>query len=228
MMRLKKVSTKILIVEDEIDIREGISEYLSEVGYDVMVAEDGQEGIDLFKSNEFDLVLLDIMLPKINGFGVLSQIREISDVPVMMLTAMTDDYSQIMSFNEKADDYITKPFSVVVLHKRIEALQRRIQGRQQNNKWIYKDVEVDFLGFCAKKDNNPVDLKPKEIKLLELLIKHKNQVLTRNQMLDSLWEIDEAPADRVIDVYIKNIRKKLGIDCIITVKGIGYKFEEKL
>ena len=215
------------IVEDEIDIREGISEYLSEVGYDVMVAEDGQEGIDLFKSNEFDLVLLDIMLPKINGFGVLSQIREISDVPVMMLTAMTDDYSQIMSFNEKADDYITKPFSVVVLHKRIEALQRRIQGRQQNNKWIYKDVEVDFLGFCAKKDNNPVDLKPKEIKLLELLIKHKNQVLTRNQMLDSLWEIDEAPADRVIDVYIKNLRKKLDLDCITTVKGIGYKFEDK-
>ena len=227
MMRLKKVSTKILIVEDEIDIREGISDYLSEVGYDVMVAEDGQEGIDLFKSNEFDLVLLDIMLPKINGFGVLSQIREISDVPVMMLTAMTDDYSQIMSFNEKADDYITKPFSVVVLHKRIEALQRRIQGRQQNNKWIYKDVEVDFLGFCAKKDNNPVDLKPKEIKLLELLIKHKNQVLTRNQMLDSLWEIDEAPADRVIDVYIKNLRKKLDLDCITTVKGIGYKFEDK-
>ncbi|MDU2163326.1 MAG: response regulator transcription factor [Intestinibacter bartlettii] len=227
MMRLKKVSTKILIVEDEIDIREGISEYLSEVGYDVMVAEDGQEGIDLFKLNEFDLVLLDIMLPKINGFGVLSQIREISDVPVMMLTAMTDDYSQIMSFNEKADDYITKPFSVVVLHKRIEALQRRIQGRQQNNKWIYKDVEVDFLGFCAKKDNNPVDLKPKEIKLLELLIKHKNQVLTRNQMLDSLWEIDEAPADRVIDVYIKNLRKKLDLDCITTVKGIGYKFEDK-
>ena len=221
------MSTKILIVEDEIDIREGISEYLSEVGYDVMVAEDGQEGIDLFKSNEFDLVLLDIMLPKINGLGVLSQIREISDVPVMMLTAMTDDYSQIMSFNEKADDYITKPFSVVVLHKRIEALQRRIQGRQQNNKWIYKDVEVDFLGFCAKKDNNPVDLKPKEIKLLELLIKHKNQVLTRNQMLDSLWEIDEAPADRVIDVYIKNLRKKLDLDCITTVKGIGYKFEDK-
>ena len=221
------MSTKILIVEDEIDIREGISEYLSEVGYDVMVAEDGQEGIDLFKSNEFDLVLLDIMLPKINGFGVLSQIREISDVPVMMLTAMTDDYSQIMSFNEKADDYITKPFSVVVLHKRIEALQRRIQGRQQNNKWIYKDVEVDFLGFCAKKDNNPVDLKPKEIKLLELLIKHKNQVLTRNQMLESLWEIDQAPADRVIDVYIKNLRIKLDLDCISSVKGIVYKFEDK-
>ena len=241
MMRLKKVSTKILIVEDEKPISDLIRLNLMKAGYSCTCGFDGMEAADILEERNFDLIILDvmlpklngfelmeyIMLPKINGFGVLSQIREISDVPVMMLTAMTDDYSQIMSFNEKADDYITKPFSVVVLHKRIEALQRRIQGRQQNNKWIYKDVEVDFLGFCAKKDNNPVDLKPKEIKLLELLIKHKNQVLTRNQMLDSLWEIDEAPADRVIDVYIKNLRKKLDLDCITTVKGIGYKFEDK-
>ena len=203
------MSINILIIEDEVDIREGISEYLSEVGYEVKVASDGQEGIDLFRQNKFDLVLLDIMLPKINGFGVLSQIRETSNVPVIMLTAMNDDYSQIMSFNEKADDYITKPFSVVILHKRIEALLRRIQGKENTNKWLYKDVEVDF-------------------KLLELLLKYKNQVLTRSQMLDNLWDVEETPFDRVIDVYIKNIRKKLGIDCIITVKGIGYKFEEKL
>ena len=202
--------------------------YLSEVGYEVKVASDGQEGMDLFRQNKFDLVLLDIMLPKINGFGVLSQIRETSNVPVIMLTAMNDDYSQIMSFNEKADDYITKPFSVVILHKRIEALLRRIQGKENTNKWLYKDVEVDFLGFSAKKQGKTVDLKPKEIKLLELLLKYKNQVLTRSQMLDNLWDVEETPFDRVIDVYIKNIRKKLGIDCIITVKGIGYKFEEKL
>ena len=202
--------------------------YLSEVGYEVKVASDGQEGIDLFRQNKFDLVLLDIMLPKINGFGVLSQIRETSNVPVIMLTAMNDDYSQIMSFNEKADDYITKPFSVVILHKRIEALLRRIPGKENTNKWLYKDVEVDFLGFSAKKQGKTVDLKPKEIKLLELLLKYKNQVLTRSQMLDNLWDVEETPLDRVIDVYIKNIRKKLGIDCIITVKGIGYKFEEKL
>ena len=218
----------ILIIEDEVDIREGISEYLSEVGYEVKVASDGQEGIDLFRQNKFDLVLLDIMLPKINGFGVLSQIRETSNVPVIMLTAMNDDYSQIMSFNEKADDYITKPFSVVILHKRIEALLRRIPGKENTNKWLYKDVEVDFLGFSAKKQGKTVDLKPKEIKLLELLLKYKNQVLTRSQMLDNLCDVEETPIDRVIDVYIKNIRKKLGIDCIITVKGIGYKFEEKL
>lgn len=222
------MSINILIIEDEVDIREGISEYLSEVGYEVKVASDGQEGIDLFRQNKFDLVLLDIMLPKINGFGVLSQIRETSNVPVIMLTAMNDDYSQIMSFNEKADDYITKPFSVVILHIRIEALLRRIQGKENKNKWLYKDVEVDFLGFSAKKQGKTVDLKPKEIKLLELLLKYKNQVLTRSQMLDNLWDVEETPLDRVIDVYIKNIRKKLGIDCIITVKGIGYKFEEKL
>lgn len=227
MMRLVKVSTKILIIEDEIDIREGISEFLSEVGYEVTQAGDGQEGIDLFKEDKFDLVLLDIMLPKINGFGVLNQIREIGNTPVIMLTAMNDDYSQIMSFNSEADDYITKPFSVIILQKRIEALLRRCQKTENTNKWIYKDIEVDFLGFSAKKNGEFVDLKPKEIKLLELLIKHKKQVLTRTQMLDNLWDIDEAPNDRVIDVYIKNLRKKLELDCIVTVKGIGYKFEER-
>ena len=221
------MSTKILIIEDEIDIREGISEFLSEVGYEITQAGDGQEGIDLFKEGKFDLVLLDIMLPKINGFGVLNQIREIGNTPVIMLTAMNDDYSQIMSFNSEADDYITKPFSVIILQKRIEALLRRSQKTENTNKWIYKDIEVDFLGFSAKKNGEFVDLKPKEIKLLELLIKHKKQVLTRTQMLDNLWDIDEAPNDRVIDVYIKNLRKKLELDCIVTVKGIGYKFEER-
>lgn len=215
----------ILIVEDEEAIREGISEYLSEVGYNVEVAEDGQVGIDLFNEKAFDLVVLDIMLPKLNGFVVLNKIREVSNVPVIMLTAMSDDYTQIMSFDEKADDYITKPFSVVILHKRIESLLRRLEEKSDVNKWTYKDIEVDFLGFLAKKNGELVDLKPKEIQLLNLLIKNKNKVLTRNQMLDSIWDINDAPNDRVIDVYIKNLRKKLCLDCIVTIKGIGYKFE---
>ncbi|GAA0864830.1 response regulator transcription factor [Paraclostridium tenue] len=219
------MKTNILIIEDEEAIREGISEYLSEVGYSVMVAEDGQDGINLFNEKKFDLVVLDIMLPKLNGFVVLNKIREVSNVPVIMLTAMSDDYTQIMSFDEKADDYITKPFSVVILHRRIEALLRRIDDEKVINKWVYKDIEVDFLGFSAKKNDEVVDLKPKEIQLLDLFIKNKNKVLTRKQILDILWDIGEAPNDRVIDVYIKNIRKKLLLDCIITVKGIGYKFE---
>ena len=217
----------ILIVEDEKEIREGVSEYLAEVGYSVISAEDGMQAIELFKNNKIDLVILDIMLPKANGFVVLNKIRQESNVPVIMLTAMSDDYTQIMSFDEEADDYITKPFSIIVLHKRIEALLRRGVKVSENKKWCYGDIEIDFEGYSARKNGENIDLKPKEIKLIELLLKYEGKVLTRAQILDNLWSIEEAPNDRVIDVYIKNIRKKLLLDCIVTVKGIGYKFEEQ-
>ena len=217
----------ILIVEDEKEIREGVSEYLAEVGYRVISAEDGMQAIELFKNNKIDLVILDIMLPKVNGFVVLNKIRQESNVPVIMLTAMSDDYTQIMSFDEEADDYITKPFSIIVLHKRIEALLRRGVKVSENKKWCYGDIEIDFEGYSARKNGENIDLKPKEIKLIELLLKYEGKVLTRAQILDNLWRIEEAPNDRVIDVYIKNIRKKLLLDCIVTVKGIGYKFEEQ-
>ena len=217
----------ILIVEDEKEIREGVSEYLSEVGYNVISAEDGMQAIELFKNSKIDLVILDIMLPKANGFVVLNKIRQESNVPVIMLTAMSDDYTQIMSFDEKADDYITKPFSIIVLHKRIEALLRRGVKVSENKKWCYGDIEINFEGYSARKNGENIDLKPKEIKLIELLLKYEGKVLTRAQILDNLWNIEESPNDRVIDVYIKNIRKKLLLDCIVTVKGIGYKFEEQ-
>lgn len=217
----------ILIVEDEKEIREGVSEYLSEVGYNVISAEDGMQAIELFKNSKIDLVILDIMLPKANGFVVLNKIRQESNVPVIMLTAMSDDYTQIMSFDEKADDYITKPFSIIVLHKRIEALLRRGVKVSENKKWFYGDIEIDFEGYSARKNGENIDLKPKEIKLIELLLKYEGKVLTRAQILDNLWNIEESPNDRVIDVYIKNIRKKLLLDCIVTVKGVGYKFEEQ-
>ena len=217
----------ILIVEDEKEIREGVSEYLSEVGYNVISAEDGMQAIELFKNSKIDLVILDIMLPKANGFVVLNKIRQESNVPVIMLTAMSDDYTQIMSFDEKADDYITKPFSIIVFHKRIEALLRRGVKVSENKKWFYGDIEIDFEGYSARKNGENIDLKPKEIKLIELLLKYEGKVLTRAQILDNLWNIEESPNDRVIDVYIKNIRKKLLLDCIVTVKGIGYKFEEQ-
>ena len=217
----------ILIVEDEKEIREGVSEYLSEVGYNVISAEDGMQAIELFKNSKIDLVILDIMLPKANGFVVLNKIRQESNVPVIMLTAMSDDYTQIMSFDEKADDYITKPFSIIVLYKRIEALLRRGVKVSENKKWFYGDIEIDFEGYSARKNGENIDLKPKEIKLIELLLKYEGKVLTRAQILDNLWNIEESPNDRVIDVYIKNIRKKLLLDCIVTVKGIGYKFEEQ-
>lgn len=217
---------RILLVEDEETTREGIEEYLTVKGYDVVAARDGEEAISTFKKMEYDLVILDIMLPKSDGFTVLHAIRECSQTSVLMLTAMDDEYTQIMSFEEQADDYMSKPFSLAVLEKRIEALLRRNKPDYNKELWTYVDTQVDFSGFSATYKEVAIDVKPKEIKLLHLLILHEGQVLSREQILDRLWDHDEAPLDRVIDVYIKNLRKKLHLDCIKTVKGVGYKYEE--
>lgn len=218
---------RILLVEDEEDTREAVSEFLSEAGFQVTVAKDGEIAMELLRNNLYDMVVLDIMLPKVNGFVVLNWLRKRSQIPVLMLTAMHDEYTQLMSFDEQADDYITKPFSLRLLQKRMEALFRRVRPQNSTDIWQYQDIEVDFNGFQASIKKEPVDLKPKEILLLKLLLEHPNQVLTRDQILDCLWK-DEAPMDRVIDVYIKKLRKKLHLDCIVTVKGIGYKYEDRL
>ena len=218
---------RILLVEDEEDTREAVSEFLSEAGYHVDTARDGEIAMKLLRNNIYDMVVLDIMLPKVNGFVVLNWLRKRSQIPVLMLTAMHDEYTQLMSFDEQADDYIIKPFSLRLLQKRMEALFRRSRAQTSINLCQYQDIEVDFNGFCAYVRKEPVDLKPKEILLLKLLLEHANQVLTRDQILDYLWK-EEAPMDRVVDVYIKNLRKKLQLDCIVTIKGIGYKFEERL
>lgn len=219
---------KILLVEDEEITREGIDEFLTVKGYDVVAAQDGEEAIKVFESMGFDLVILDIMLPKADGFTVLHTIRESSQTSVLMLTAMDDEYTQIMSFDEQADDYMSKPFSLAVLEKRIEALLRRSKPDYNRELWMYEDTKVDFSGFSATYRGATVDVKPKEIKLLYLLVEHTGQVLSREQILDRLWDQDETPLDRVIDVYIKNLRKKLHLDCIKTVKGVGYKYEESI
>ncbi len=218
---------KILLVEDEEVTREGITEFLTVKGYNVVAVGDGEEAINVFERTvDFDLVILDIMLPKVDGFEVLHTIRKNSQTSVLMLTAMEDEYTQIMSFDEQADDYVSKPFSLVILEKRIEALLRRSKRNHTGDVWIYKDTKVDFSAYSATYQDVKVDIKPKEIKLLQLLIEHTGQVLSREQILDRMWESEEAPFDRVIDVYIKNLRKKLYLDCIKTVKGVGYKYEE--
>ena len=216
----------ILFVEDDEMTRDGVETFLTVKGYDVTTAEDGELAVEAFHRQNFDLVILDIMLPKMNGFDVLKDIRARSKTPVLMLTAMDDESTQIMSFEEEADDYISKPFSLMILEKRIEALLRRTETKTSPMIWIHKQATVDFSGFTATLNNEPTDIKPKEVKLLQLLIEHPGQVLSREQILDRLWEKEEAPYDRVIDVYIKNLRKKLQLDCIKTVKGIGYKYED--
>ena len=223
---------KILLVEDEKLAREGVRDFLISRGYLVTEAVDGEEAVKKFCESEqsvFDLVILDVMLPKMNGILVLKEIRKRSKVPVLMLTALSDEGTQLASFDNLADDYLCKPFSLLILEKRIEALLRRALENPQKeevSKWAREGVLVDFLEYKGYLNGVDVDLKPKEVELLKLLIENPKVTLRREQILEELWK-DELPYDRVIDVYIKNLRKKLQIDCIKTVKGVGYCYAEK-
>ena len=223
---------KILLVEDEKLAREGVRDFLISRGYLVTEAVDGEEAVKKFYESEqsvFDLVILDVMLPKMNGILVLKEIRKRSKIPVLMLTALSDEGTQLASFDNLADDYICKPFSLLILEKRIEALLRRALENPQKegvSKWVREGVLVDFLEYKGYLNGVDVDLKPKEVELLKFLIENPKVTLRREQILEELWK-DELPYDRVIDVYIKNLRKKLQIDCIKTVKGVGYCYVEK-
>ena len=223
---------KILLVEDEKIVREGVRDFLNSRGYLVTEAVDGEGAVKKFCESEqsvFDLVILDVMLPKMNGILVLKEIRKRSKVPVLMLTALSDEGTQLASFDSLADDYLCKPFSLLILEKRIEALMRRTLENAQKeevSKWTREGVMVDFLEYKGYLNGVDVDLKPKEVELLKLLIENPKVTLRREQILEELWK-DELPYDRVIDVYIKNLRKKLQIDCIKTVKGVGYCYVEK-
>ncbi len=218
---------KLLVVEDDRDTSEGVCEYFREAGYKVTPAYDGEEALLLSKGDSYDLVLLDIMLPKLTGLAVLHELRKTSNVPVIMLTAIGDEYTQIASFNGMADDYVTKPFSIVLLEKRVEALLRRGKPGDVSYIWRHKDITVDFNGYTAEGADGPIDITPREIMLLRLLVEHKGQVLSRERILDELWGEDRPVFDRTVDSHIKNLRKKLNIDCINTVTGVGYKLEDE-
>ena len=183
----------------------------------------GEEALE--KITQADVIILDIMLPGMSGIEVLHQIRQNSDVPVLMLTALHDEPTQIASFDELADDYMSKPFSLVILEKRIRALLRRQQSVKKTL-WQRGLASVDFMAYQGFYNGADAHLKPKEVQLLKLLVDNPNMVWSRQAIIDKLWRDDEVPFDRVIDVYIKNLRKKLHLDCIITVKGVGYRYEE--
>lgn len=215
----------LLIVEDDKKTNEAICEYLKSAGHKTFHAYDGAEALNIFHEENIDLIVLDIMLPKISGLAVLHEIRKSNRVPVLMLTAIEDEYTQIMSFDGEADDYMTKPFSMILLGRRVTALLRRSGQRIMPNIMHFGKTIVDFSGYTAQNENGKIDITPKEIDLLRLLVEHKGLVLTRSQILDDLWGNDYPIIDRTIDTYIKNLRKKLELDCIVTVKGIGYKYE---
>jgi len=216
---------RLLIVEDDRKTNEAVCEYLRSAEHEAVSVYDGQQALTALKHEQFDLVVLDIMLPKITGISVLHEIRKNSNMPVLMLTAVEDEYTQVISFDEQADDYMTKPFSMVLLGKRITALLRRAGKSSSPSVMNFGDVTVNFAGYTANDENGKIEITPKEIELLRLLVEHSGLVLTRSQILDDLWGYDYPIIDRTIDTYIKNLRKKLRLDCIVTVKGIGYKYE---
>jgi len=217
------MTVTILLVEDEPTLRTGTEQFLCQRGFTVLAAASGEEALEQFA--EADAIVLDIMLPGMSGIEVLHQIRQASDVPVLMLTALHDETTQIASFDELADDYMSKPFSLVILEKRIKALLRRRQSVKKTL-WRRGLASVDFAAYQGFYDGTDAHLKPKEVQLLKLLVDNPRMVWSRQAIIDKLWHGDEVPFDRVIDVYIKNLRKKLHLDCIITVKGVGYRYEE--
>lgn len=220
---------KILIVEDDTDIIELLQNFLEEVNYEVVTAEDGVAAISLFNSDVFDLVLLDIMLPKIDGFAVCEIIRQKSKVPIIMLTALSGEEEQIKGLDLQVDDYITKPFSMPILIRKIAAVLRRSgKSTQDEHQSIsYKNLTLDLDSYNACVDGVTYELTQREFELLRELLTNQSRVLTRQSLLNRLWRYDFYGDERVVDTHIKNLRKKLGIDFIQTIRGVGYKIDKE-
>ena len=207
-------------------IREGVVEFLREFKYEMVEAGDGLEALKKF-NHEINLVILDIKLPSMSGLEVLRKIREKSRVPVLMMTAFSDEESQIMAFSNLADGFMEKPFSLPVLKARVEALLKKTLG-EDLREFSYKETKIDFVSFRAEVAGQAVEVKPKELEILKYLFLNEGRVLKREQIIENVWkESEEIPFDRVIDVYIKELRKKLKLDCIYTVRGVGYKLERE-
>ncbi len=220
---------KILIVEDHPDIQELLSNFLHEAGYKTVCADDGAKALALFSEEEFDLILLDIMLPRIDGFTVCELIRRQSQVPIIMLTALSGEAEQIRGLDLKVDDYITKPFSMPVLVRKIAAVLRRIHPSDNCAAQIlsHKNLTLDPDSRIVTVNGQPFDLTQREFDILYELLLHKGRVLTRQNLLNQLWQYDFYGEERVIDTHIKNLRKKLAIDFIRTIRGVGYKIDKE-
>ena len=213
----------ILIVEDEPDIQELLRAYLEDAGYQTSVAGDGVAALALFSEQTVDLVLLDLMLPKIDGFGVCELIRRQSQVPILMLTALDGEEQQLRGFGLDIDDYVTKPFSMPVLLEKIRVILRRSGGGEEDGVLRYRDLTVDLDAREVLLDGKPLDLTAREFELLRTFLAAPGRVFTREMLLAKLWGYDFFGDERVVDSHIKNLRRKLGRDYIETVRGVGYR-----
>lgn len=216
----------ILIIEDEKAIQSVLYELLVDAGYEVSLAGDGLEGLMLFRAKSFSLILLDIMMPKIDGYAVCELIRKESEIPIIMLTAMDEETAQIKAFELRVDDYITKPFSLKLVLMRIEAVLRRARGKAEDQKILSANgIELNTESRAVYRNGSPVSLTQLEFELLQTFLNHKNQVLTRDNLISQVWGYDFEGDEKTVNIHIMNLRRKLGVDCIRTIRGVGYKFE---
>ena len=219
---------KLLVVDDEPKIREVIREYAEFNGYEVTEAADGMSAVGLCKLNEYDLVILDIMMPKLDGFSACKEIKKIQDVPIIMLSARGEEYDKLFGFEIGIDDYVVKPFSPKEVMARVNAIVKRNQGAKQAPETVkFGGLEINFTSRDVYIDGVKANLTPKEYDLLFYLVRNKNIALTRNKLLEEVWGYDFFGDDRTIDTHIKMLRNNLGPyrNYIVTLRGMGYKFE---
>lgn len=218
------MSERILIVEDEAAIQAVLYELLTSQGYEVVVSGDGLDGLTKFREQNFPLVLLDIMMPKIDGFTVCEAIRRESSTPVIMLTALDEEEAQIRAFERNADDYITKPFSLKLVLMRIEAVLRRCrEAKASKDVLCHRNIRLDATGHAVWLDGDPVSLTPIEYNLLELFLRNPGRVFTRDNLLNQVWGYEYAGDEKAVNIHIMNLRRKLGNALIDTIRGVGYR-----
>jgi len=216
---------KILIIEDDDRIRFVMKDFLTMNGYEVVEAIDGEDGLDKFYDDKFDLVILDIMMPKINGWEVCKRLKEEFDVPILILTAKTQEEDEVKGIELGADDYLKKPFSLKVFEIRVKKLLNLIN--KSKNTLQINDLLIDKDSHKVYLNNELIELTPKEYELLLFLIKNQNIALTREKLLNNVWDIWCESDLRTVDTHIKKLRKKIEIENIVTVRGVGYMFEAK-
>lgn len=220
---------KILIVDDEQKIREVIKEYAEFSGFEAHEAVDGMSAIGMVKLNDYNLIIMDIMMPKLDGFSAVKEIHKIKKIPVIMLSARGEEYDKLFGFELGIDDYVTKPFSPKELMARVNAVLARAEGTEHasSNIMTFEGLEVNFAARTVTVDNKRIELTPKEYDLLFYMIQHINIALSRDTLLSDIWGYDFFGDDRTIDTHVKNLRNNLGPyrKFIVTLRGVGYKFE---
>lgn len=216
---------KILIVEDEDRMRKLVKDYLIKWGYAVVEADDGYKALEVYNKEQPDLIILDVMIPGIEGYEVAHEIKKISSVPIIMLTAKSEEYDELNGFKSGADDYVRKPFSPKILMARIEALLRYVDKFVETKE---EGLVIDSSKHKVYLEGEELILTPKEFILLNYMIKNKGLVLTREQILAAVWDFDYDGDMRTVDTHIKRVRKKLNGRFIKTIHGYGYKFQEEL